>query len=52
MSGQISRQRWIRCSTLASFAGRFIAFSTEGRGMLEGDIEIREHQPLSHQGMT
>ena len=49
MSGQISRQPRIRSSTFASLAGRFIAFSTLRAGVLEGDVEIGEDQPLGHQ---
>ena len=36
MSGQISRQPRIRSSTLASLAGRFIAFSTVGLACWKG----------------
>ena len=49
MSGTCSRQLRMRCSTLASLAGRRIARSTFGLGMLERDVEIGEDQPLGHQ---
>ena len=48
-SGQTARQPLMRSSVFSWFAGRRIAFSTFGRGVLEGDVEIGEDFALRHQ---
>ena len=48
-SGQISRQRAMRSSVFSAAAGRRMAFSTDGRGVLEGDVEVGQDLAFRHQ---
>ena len=49
-SGQISRQRAdARRASSPDAPGGACAFSTAGRGVLEGDVEIGQHLALGHQ---
>ena len=48
-SGQCSRQRAMRSSVFSCAAGRFMRFSTSGRGVLERNVEIGQHRAVRHQ---
>ena len=47
--GNLARQSRMRLSVFSWWAGRRMAFSTFGRGVLERNVEIRQHEAFGHQ---